>query len=154
MPDPDCAIPPSPLSPTDRPIRVLCVDDNPDICTMLQLVLAAEPDMRWVGTLAAADELVAEVRRHTLMDAPLVVLLDATMPGKNAIDALREVCELFPPVQTILYSGHDDQAFIERAMDAGAWGCISKDEPPPEIVRAIREVAAGRVWWPGLRPTR
>ena len=47
-------------------------------------------------------------------------------------------------IRTIVYSGHDDPGFLERMRGAGAWGCVSKREEPDTILRAVREVAAGR----------
>jgi DNA-binding NarL/FixJ family response regulator len=100
--------------------------------------------MQCVGCLASADHLVEEVRRLTAApDTSLVILLDATMPGKSPFAAMIEVAAEFPSVRTIIYSGYDDPAFIERALEAGAWDCISKRDDPEAIVRAVREVVAG-----------
>lgn len=139
-------------SATAMKIRVLFVDDNRDLSAVLRMVIDAEPDMRYVGSLVSADKLVAEVRRlctqapRPTHDAatPLVVILDATMPGKDPLEAMSELAAAFPQVRTIIYSGHDDPGFIERAIDAGAWGCVSKSDEPTAITRAVREVWAGR----------
>jgi two-component system response regulator DesR len=140
-------------SATATKIRVLFVDDNRDLSAVLGMVINAEPDMRCVGTLVSADKLVAEVRRFCTQaprptpDAakPLVVILDATMPGKDPLEAMSELAAAFPQVRTIIYSGHDDPGFIKRAVDAGAWGCVSKRDEPTAITRAVREVWAGRI---------
>lgn len=125
-----------------RRIGVLCVDDSTDMTTMMQLILDSESDMHCLGCLKSADRLVAEVR--TLM--PDVVLLDASMAGKVPFDAMRELASEVPQVRTVVVSGHDDEAFVGAAMSAGAWGCVSKRDEPDTIVRAVREVAAGRFW--------
>jgi DNA-binding NarL/FixJ family response regulator len=137
-------------SPSATKIRVLFVDDNQDLSTVLRMVIDAEPDMLCVGSLASADHLVAEVRRLcTKAPAPttdaathLVVILDATMPGKDPVEAMSELAAAFPHVQTIIYSGHDDPRFIDRAIDAGAWQYVSKREEPAALTRAVREVWA------------
>lgn len=132
------------------PTRVLCVDDSRDMTEVMRMVIDADPMMECVGCLGAADDLVSEVRRLSLSRAlpPLVVLLDATMPGKSPLKAMSEIAAELPEVRTIIYSGHDDPVFIDGAKDAGAWGCISKRDDPDTILRAVREVAAGNVWWP------
>ncbi len=127
-----------------EPIRVVCVDDLPDVTAVLQLIIGAEAKMRCVGCLASANDLVAEVRR-THAD---VLLLDATMPGRNAFQAMSELARECPRTRTIIFSGYDDPAFVDRAVQAGAWGCVSKDATPQTIVRALREVAAGRTFFP------
>ncbi len=141
------------------PTRVLCVDDSSDMTEAMRMVIDAEPMMECVGCLACADDLVEQVRRlrpatttppHAPLP-PLVVLLDATMPGKSPLKAMSEMAAEFPEVRTIIYSGHDDAAFVDRAMNAGARGCVSKKDDPETIVRAVRAVAAGKGWWPRAR---
>lgn len=132
------------------PIRVLCVDDSPDITMVMRIVIESAPMMECVGCLSSADHLVEEARRLTAPPNPksLVVLLDATMPGKNPLAAMSELATDFPEIKMIIYSAHDDEAFIDRAMDAGAWGCVSKNDHPDTVLRIVREVAAGNAWWP------
>jgi DNA-binding NarL/FixJ family response regulator len=131
-------------------IRVLCVDDSRDMTAVLKMMVDAEPDMTCVGCLASADNLIAEARRVSATPSnpsptpptPLVIILDATMPGKDPLTAMRELAAELPWVRTIIYSGYCDRAFIDRAIAAGAWACVSKSEEPAAITRAVREVAA------------
>jgi DNA-binding NarL/FixJ family response regulator len=128
-------------------IRVLCVDDSHDITAVLKMILDAEPDMKCVGCLATADDLVAQALRVSTTPSnssptALVLILDATMPGKDPLKALRELAAALPWVRTIIYSGYHDKEFIRRAFAAGAHACISKSEDPAAITRAVREVAA------------
>lgn len=126
--------------------RVLCVDDFPDSTATLRLNIESDPTMRCVGCLASADHLLDEVRRQN--PPPDVVLLDATMPCKNPLEALRELDAAFPQVRTIILSGHSDAAFIDRVLAAGAWGYVSKGDEPDTVLQAVREVAKGNVWRP------
>ena len=124
--------------------RVLCVDDNLDLTSVMQLIIAAYPDLQCVGCLPSADDLVTHIASLNAVanPAPLIVLLDATMPGKDPLVALRELSKAFPDVRTIVHSGREDAAFIDRATQAGAWGCLSKREEPDAILHAIRRAAA------------
>ncbi|MFZ4574231.1 MAG: response regulator [Phycisphaerales bacterium] len=138
---------PSSLSATK--IRVLCVDDSRDITAVLKMIIDAEPDMRCVGCLLSADRLISEVRRlsttpSTPSTSSLVVILDANMPGKDPLKVMQELATGFPCVRTIIYSGYDDPEFVDRAIAAGASGCVSKRDEPEAITRAVREVDAGR----------
>lgn len=133
-------------SPALLPTLVLCVDDNSEMTLVLRMMINAEPMMRCVGCLGSADQLLKRVRG--LGPPPDVVVLDATMHGKDPLEAMREMAAEFPAIRAIVYSGHDDPDFVKRARDAGAWGCVSKREEPDTILRAVREVAAGRAWWP------
>ena len=130
--------------------RVLCVDDNQDLTAALRMVIDSEPKMQCVGCLTSADDLIEKVRRLGPLpaSASLVILLDATMPGKDPFAAMSELAAEFPRIKTVVYSGHDDPDFIDKAVSAGAWGCVSKHEDPRTILEAVREVAAGNFWSP------
>jgi len=133
---------------TTRPIRVVCVDDLSDITDVMRMMINAEAgDMEYVGSFSSANDLVGEVCR--IDPSPDVVILDASMPGKDSFEAMRELAASCPQVRTIIYSGYDSRDFTDRAFDAGAWGCVSKSGEPQEIVRAVREVAAGNTYFPG-----
>lgn len=131
------------------PTRVLCVDDNPDMTAVMRIMIEAEPTMECVGCLESADGLLDAVRRLSLSPAvsPLVVVLDATMPGMRPLKVMNALAAEFPAIKTIIYSGHDDPAFIEQAMSAGAWGCVSKREEPETLMRAVRAAASGAACW-------
>jgi DNA-binding NarL/FixJ family response regulator len=131
-------------------IRVLCVDDRPDVTDVLRLLLESQviAEMKCVGCLASADMLVETVRG--LKPPPDVVLLDASMPGRDPFEAMTQLREEVPQTKTIVFSGYEDEKFMDMAMEAGAWGCISKYDPTPTIVQAVIEVAMGRTFFPRL----
>lgn len=133
------------------PIRVLCVDDSTDITDGLRLIIESEPDMQFVGALASADSLVREIahlcKSEASEDGTLVVLLDAVMPGKDSFSAIGEVAAACPQARTVVYSGYDGPEFAERALRAGAWRCISKNDDPVTLLRLLREVARASGPW-------
>jgi DNA-binding NarL/FixJ family response regulator len=134
-----------PKTPGPHPARVLCIDDNRDMTAVMRLMINAEPHMRCVGCLWSADPMLSEVRRLSQgpQTQPLIVLLDASMPGKDPLTAMGEVNAEFPGVRTIIYSGHDDPNFVQRAIKAGAYRCVSKRDDSEAVLRAVREAAAG-----------
>lgn len=124
------------------PTRVLCVDDNPDVLAVLRMLIDSQTEMCCVGCLGSADGLIETVRRLSAD----VVLLDATMPGADPMVAITELAAAVPEARTIMFSGHDDAAFVDRAIGAGAWGCVSKGGEPTDILNAVRRVAAGHAF--------
>ena len=129
------------------PTRVLCVDDLPDVAAALRLIIQSDPSMECVGCLNSADDLVGEVRGRD--PRPDIVVLDATMPGRDPMEAMKDLATECPSTRTIIYSAHDDPEFVSRAKGAGAWGCVSKHAEPRELMQAVRDVGAGRPRWPG-----
>jgi len=133
---------------TEQVIRVLCVDDNPLVADGVRIRLQLEgeggataaPSFQWVGHMQNADGLVETVKRTQ----PHVVLLDIDMPGKDAMAALAELAEAAPDVRTIILSGYSREDYLDRAVEAGAWGYISKNDAPEQIVEAVRRVMRGQ----------
>lgn len=127
--------------PIGEPMTVLCVDDNPHVAEALRVKLARSLDMRWQGWLSSADALVVTAERQ----CPTIVLLDVDMPGKDPFVALGELVERCPAVKVVVFSGHVRQELIDRALEAGAWGYVSKNDGEDELLRVIRAVADGEV---------
>lgn len=142
-----------------KPIRVLCVDDNQDISSILARCVNAEPDMESAGSLERADDVLAAVART----GANVLLMDMNMPGKNPLEAVRELgaehrvpgectADGRPdcPVRVILFSGRDDSSVVNSAAAAGAFSFLSKDAGVSVILQAIRAAANAdapfRVW--------
>lgn len=130
---------------TREPIKVLCVDDHPDLSLLLQKRLGIETDMRSVGRVHDLDHLVSQVRQTD----PDVIVLDLTMLGRDSIEFVPAVQEASPKARVLIYSGYDHEVAIERARVAGAWGYVSKAADMSLLLDAIRQVAEGRRCFPG-----
>jgi DNA-binding NarL/FixJ family response regulator len=133
----------TPAMPTDV-VKVLCVDDNADLGRLYRIVIDGQPGMRCVGCLDAADGLIEEVERSR----PDVLLIDLTMPGKDPLAAIRELSVSHPETRAIVFSGLDDPATVDRAVEAGAWGYVSKSSEINDVLAAIRRVSGGEVSLP------
>lgn len=120
------------------PTSVVCVDDNPHVTAALQTLLArAGFDCRAV--LDSAADLADRLAAHT----PDVTLMDIDMPGPDPIDALADIAARGLTTRVLIFSGHVSPALIGRAIDAGAWGYVSKNDGEHELLAALRAVAAG-----------
>lgn len=123
----------------EREIRVLCVDDNTALVDAMEQALCIEPGIRCVGHLFTADTLVGEVGRLR----PDVVLLDIEMPGADSLTMLKELTGAHPETRVVVLSAHVRDDYIDAAINAGAWGYLSKGDGPSEVIRAVRKVARG-----------
>ncbi len=126
---------------TNRPVRILCVDDHGFVGEGLKARLAIEPDLEFVDHLETATDLVAHVQRS---DAD-IVLLDIEMPGPDAFEAMTELRRRCPQVRTILLSAYVRDRYIDAAYKAGAWGYLSKNDTPDEVIEGIRKVTEGEL---------
>jgi two-component system response regulator DesR len=130
-----------------RPIRVLCVDDNELIGDAIEIKLGLAGGFKWLGQLPAADDLVNEALRRQ----PDVILFDIDMPGRDPLDALKQLTDFVPHVRVLMLTGYVRRDLIERAIESGAWGYLSKYTGGEAIVDAIHNVASGEfVMGPGV----
>jgi DNA-binding NarL/FixJ family response regulator len=120
-------------------IRVLIVDDDALVRAGLSMMLAGTDDIRVVAEAADGGEVLSAVDAY----GPDVVLMDIRMPGVDGLAATERLRSRERAPQVIVLTTFDADDHVLRALRAGAAGFLLKDTPPPEILRAIRLVAAG-----------
>ena len=128
------------------PIGILLADDHPLFRQGLRRLLDTVADFDVVGEVERGDEVLAAVRAKR----PEVVILDVELPGTSGIGALESIRAEAPDVRVLMLSGFGDPKRVRAALRAGAHGYVLKNAPPPEILDAIRKVAAGRTVLPPL----
>lgn len=124
----------------DEPIRVLICDDQVVVCEGLRAILSTDGGIHVVGVVhdgAAAVEFVST-------DAPDVVLMDLKMPVMNGVQATRQIVGRFEGVRVLVLTTFDGDNWVFDAIRAGATGYLLKDTPRDGLLRAIRDVVAGR----------
>jgi len=121
-------------------VTVLLADDHQIVRQGLAAILSAEADFHVVGEAADGLEALRRVERLT----PDVLVLDLMMPGLGGIDVARQVSSRSPRTHVVVLSMHSDQAYVREALRAGAGAFVMKEAGVEELVRAIREVMAGR----------
>ncbi len=126
-----------------RPVRILLVDDNEEILWALGVHFARTEGFEVVGERSSAAGLVAAVKEIE----PDILVLDLDMPGKDPLRALRELNRSGGPTRTVVFSGHLRTELVDQAMNAGAWGYVSKSDGEDSLVAAIRAVMAGEIAW-------
>ncbi|MFQ5829948.1 MAG: response regulator [Candidatus Methylomirabilia bacterium] len=123
-------------------IRVLLVDDHAIVREGLRGLLAREADIEVVAEAGDGREALrlAEAAR------PHVAVLDLSMPLLNGLEAARQMAARERGPRTILLTMHADERYVLEALRVGIRGYVLKKQAAADLVRAIREVAAGRVY--------
>jgi DNA-binding NarL/FixJ family response regulator len=124
----------------NRLARVLLADDHTLVADGIASLLREEFEL--VGRAVNGRELVDTARRVQ----PEVVVTDISMPVLNGIDALRELKRVVPSTRAVVVTMHTDPHLAAEAMRAGATGYVLKQSAGAELVQAVREVHAGRVY--------
>jgi DNA-binding NarL/FixJ family response regulator len=122
--------------------KVLIVDDHPAIREALALRISTQPDLKVCGE--AAD--IGEAVRLAEATAPDVAIIDIALKTGNGIDLIHRLRSQGPHLRAIVWSMYSEDLYAEIALRAGAVGYINKEQATGEILNAIRQVLAGKVY--------
>jgi two-component system, NarL family, response regulator NreC len=121
-------------------IRVLLADDHNLIRAGLRLVVSQQPDFVVAGEAENGRQAVALAEQLK----PDVVVMDIKMPDLNGIEACQQIRDRMPETQVVMLSMHSDEAYVLRALKAGARAYLLKDSAEADLARAIRAAAEGK----------
>jgi DNA-binding NarL/FixJ family response regulator len=120
-------------------IRVLVADDQSMVRAGFRMLLGGEGDIDVVAEAGTGREAVDKAARFQ----PHVVLMDIRMPELDGLQATREILAANPDARILILTTFDLDEYIYEALRAGASGFVLKDDPPEQLIAAIRTVAAG-----------
>ena len=122
--------------------QILLVDDHPMTRQGLSTTIRGETDLDVCGEAEDARQAMEMVKTAR----PDLLLLDISMPGKNGLEIIKDLRVMHPDVPVLVVSMHDESLYAERVLRAGAGGYINKQQRPAVLIKAIREVLAGRTY--------
>lgn len=123
-------------------VRLLLVDDHAVVREGFHRLLMHEATFEVVAEAASGQQALALL----VQARPDVLVMDVSLRDMSGIEATRQALALDPRVRVIMFSMHEDGIFASRSLNAGASGYVTKASGATELVRAIREVAAGRTY--------
>jgi DNA-binding NarL/FixJ family response regulator len=121
-------------------VTVLLVDDHAVVREGYRRLLERHGDIAVIGE--AADAATAHALFCRLN--PQIVVMDITLPGTSGIEAMRRMLTDKPGTRVLIFSMHEDAIFAKRALQAGAFGYVTKASAPTVLVEAVHSVAGGR----------
>ena len=130
--------------------RIILVDDNYEHLSGIKELIEIESDFDVVATATSASVAVSLIKKYR----PEIVLMDINMPEKDGLTAIAEIEKLDLGVRIIALTGYDDPDLIFRAMKIGAKGYILKTMASAQLIYAIDEVAAGKIYLPATLSSR
>jgi DNA-binding NarL/FixJ family response regulator len=120
-------------------MRVLVADDQSMVRAGFRMLLSGEPDIEVVAEASNGLEAVDKASRFH----PTVVLMDIRMPELDGLEATRRILAADEKARVLILTTFDLDEYVYEALRAGASGFVLKDDPPEQLLAAIRTVAAG-----------
>ena len=124
----------------EHKISVLLVDDHAVVRAGFRMLLASQPFIGDITDLNQGELVSQEYERLQ----PDVVVMDLSMPGIGGLEAIRRLHKQDPKAVVLVYSIHDEAIYVERALEAGAMGYVSKNSAAEVLAEAVKTVADGK----------
>ena len=119
--------------------RVLVVDDHEMMRQGLRHILAAADEFVCVGEAGDGHEALRQIEAYQ----PDLIIMDVKLPGGSGIETTRQLAKRHAHARVIIYTYHDDETYLEQALQAGAKGYLLKSDPTQLLLTALRTVQAG-----------
>ena len=129
-----------PSSNESEVITVVLAEDHQVVRQGLKTLLESEPDLRVVAEAADGIEAAELAERMK----PSLLLLDLMLPSLSGIDVARRVTKRSPQTKVVVLSMQSNEEHVVAALRSGASAYVTKKSSGAEVLRAIREVLAGR----------
>ena len=128
-----------------KTIRILIADDHDIICTGLERMIAAEPDMEVCGVAQNGTEAVEKA----VSLSPDVAILDMNMAGLNGLETTREVRRQRPECEVLLFTGLETDELMREAFAIGAKSLILKSDARTHLLDAVRALSQHKPFFTG-----
>jgi DNA-binding NarL/FixJ family response regulator len=125
---------------TAKALRVLIIDDHAAVRRGLATMLQDEFDEVEIAFAGDSRNAIEQLQAGEFQ----LVLCDINLPGRNGIDALKEIKATQPKVPVLMMSMHPEEQFAVRALKAGASGYLTKNSESEEIIAAVKTLLGGR----------
>lgn len=121
-------------------LRLLLGDDHTLVRQGLRKILEERTDWEVVAEVGDGRDAI----RRAVALKPDVAILDVGMPQLNGIDATQQIVRRVPGTRVLILSMHSDEAYVTRALQAGATGYMLKDSAGKDLLKGVTSVAAGK----------
>src|SRR5258708_16501574 len=133
----------TPKGEAPRKSRVVVIEDHPVLRDALKQLIDGQPDLTCVGV---ADN-TSDARRLVEQCKPDLMVLDLRLKAGDSLDLIKSLRVEQPEVKVLVLSQYDELIFAELALRAGASGYIMKENATDEVLRAVRKVLAGELYF-------
>lgn len=123
---------------------IVVVDDHEIAREGIRSRIELEDDLTVLAELPNADDVIQICEKHK----PDLVVMDIDMPGTDAFTMITDLRRLFPETRVVMLSAYVRDGYLDAAIQSGAWGYLSKNEPFDVIIKGMRKVLHGELVFP------
>lgn len=124
---------------TERPFRIVIIEDERDIRESLAALINGSPGFRCVGRYGLMETALAGVEK----DTPDLILTDLGLPGMSGIEGIARLRSIFPTIPVLVLTVYDNDDQIFAALCNGASGYLLKNTTPTRLLDALQDAAQG-----------
>ena len=130
------------LSDTNNKIKVLLVDDHAVVRAGFKLLLSTSDNIEVIAEADCGEQAIQLATRYQ----PDIIVLDLSMPGIGGLETIKRLVNRDNKVNILVFSVHNEQVYVNRAINAGAKGYITKSSAPEILPDAIGHIYNGHCY--------
>ncbi|MEX2367407.1 MAG: response regulator transcription factor [Pseudohongiellaceae bacterium] len=123
-------------------IRILLVDDHAVVRAGYRFLLENMEGIEVIAEASSGEEAVSFFSEYD----PDITVMDLSMPGVGGLEAIRRIRAVKQNAKILVFTMHENTAFVEHALQAGVSGYISKNSSPEVLITAIQSIGAGKMY--------
>jgi len=120
-------------------IKVLLADDHTIVRKGLRKVLEESNEIEVIAEAANGEAALDEVMNNR----PDVAIVDISMPGMDGLEVVTRIKSYCSDVPVLILTMHDEDQYVIRAIEAGAYGYVTKQSAPEQLVAAVKKIHSG-----------
>ena len=125
-----------------KKLRILVADDHELVRRGIRGLLRAQRGWKVIGEATNGREAVEKTNKLK----PDVAIVDISMPDLDGLQATRQIREVAPRTSVVVLTMHESDQMVRRVLDAGALGYVLKSDLAAHLVKAVKDVSAGKVF--------
>ena len=125
--------------------RIVVVDDHDVVRQGVRLILRSRPEWSVVDEASNGNEAVKKIKAHE----PDLTILDISMPEKDGLEVIRDLKAAGTMPKVLVLSMHNSKELIAAVRELGASGYILKTNAAQDLIRAMDDIFAGGMFFPG-----
>ncbi len=123
-------------------IKIILVDDHAVVRAGFRMLLGTHDTIEIIAEAERGEQAIQLMQEQTAD----VVVMDLSMPGLGGLETIRRICQRDSKAKILVFSVHDEQVYVNRAIAAGAKGYISKNSAAANLAVAIEQIANGEIY--------